>query len=368
MAENELDIVVQQDSTVPLYEQICEQIRQKIESRQLPPGAQLPTSHELCARLQINYKTAHQAMATLAKEGYVTRQARRGTVVKGIPRRGVVAIYSFPDYFSLDGKHEYYRLIMGHLGRLLENHGRVHRQYLGSDTPETPNLACDDLLKHLVGGMLCGVLLVKPPQNMEELVAQGRALHVPVVALLHSGLTVDYSVSVDFLGFVRSAAQHLYQQGSRRIGVIFNSPSYAFRDLGLVAESFEQSGCTAKSSWMIGHAGTEEGGYEAAVNMPLAELDGLIIKDDVMALGVERRLRELNVNVPRDLKVATFWNRGSRLSLTLPFERFEMDVERLASLGLQLMQDVASGQRITEPHLKISPIHQSSRQLEQEGS
>src|SRR5688572_9591849 len=110
--QTELNITIDQASAIPLYGQICEQIRRKVETRQLVPGTLLPTSHELCARLKVNYKTAHQAMATLAKEGYVTRQARRGTVVKGIPRRGVVGIYSFPDYFSEDKKHEYYRLIM----------------------------------------------------------------------------------------------------------------------------------------------------------------------------------------------------------------------------------------------------------------
>jgi DNA-binding LacI/PurR family transcriptional regulator len=358
MKTAKLDIAVDQASTVPLYEQICEQIRRKIESRQLTPGTLLPTSHQLCARLQVNYKTAHQAMATLAREGYVTRQARRGTVVKGIPRRGVVALYSFPDHFSEDGKHEYYRLIMGHLSRLLESHGRVHRQYLGSNTPGTGNVACEDLLRHVAGRTLCGVLLVKRPQYLDELVRQSRALRIPIVAMWGSCESdVDYSVQVDHRGYVRAATEYLKQQGCRRIGVVFNSSSATFREPGAVAHIMQQAGLAPNPSWIVGRPETEDGGYDAAGQLLRAKLDGLIVEDDVMAIGVDRQLSEAGIVVPGDLKVTTFWNHGSRLRLELPFERFELDVERHAGLSLQLMQDAISGQRIIEPHVRIAPTH-----------
>jgi|GEM_PF-4747621 len=187
----QLTITVDQRSAVPLYEQICQQIRQKIESRQLMPGTSLPTNHQLRDRLRVNYKTAQLAMATLAKEGYVTRQARRGTIVKGVPRRGVVAIYLWIELFGHETKNEYYRLLTGHLGRQLEKHARVHRMYLGSGAADTPNTAYEDLLRHLTGGSLCGALLVNPPPNVQELIGHARTARVPMVSLF-GGDVADY--------------------------------------------------------------------------------------------------------------------------------------------------------------------------------
>ncbi len=355
MDEAGLNITLDQRSAVPLYEQICQQIRQKIESRQLQPGAPLPTNHEFCAQLQVSYTTAQQAMATLAKEGYVTRQARRGTVVKGIPRRGVVGIYSWVELLGQHTKYEYYRLITEHLSRQLEAHGRVYRMYLGSESLQTPNTAAEDLLRHLSGGTLCAALLVNPPPQLEELIRLGRSSHVPVIALI-SGCNTDYSVLLDYPGAIGSMARHLVDQGRRRVGIVYSRLSRSLREPESIARILEESGCAPQPAWIVGRDDNEQGGYEAAAALPLDELDGLIVADDVMALGVDKRLSELKVNVPVDLTVATFWNRGSRLELALPFERFEMDVQKLARLSLQLVQDAIEGQRINEPHMKIVPV------------
>ncbi|MCC7349150.1 MAG: GntR family transcriptional regulator [Phycisphaerales bacterium] len=359
----ELDITIDQRSKVPLYEQICQQIRHKIESRQLQQGMILPTNQSLRTQLQISYQTAHLAMATLAKEGYITRRARRGTVVKGIPRRGVVAIYSYTDLLDPGGKSEYYRLITGHLSRQLEGHARVHRLYLGSSTQNSTNSAYEDLLRHLSGGMLCGVLLVNTPPRLEQLVLLGRSSHVPVVSLSGHG-HVDYSVRIDGEGFLRAAVASLGQRGRRRVGIIYNRLSHSsLRNPEQFADILEQCGYSSKPSWIAGGEDSEQGGYEAAAAMPMAELDGLILMDDVMAVGVDRRLREMNIDVPGKLTVAMWWNHGSHLRLTLPFERYEVDVARQADLSLQLVQDVISGHRISEPHLKITPNQIGERHL-----
>ena len=370
MDESVLDLRIDQRSAVPLYEQICQQIRQKIESRQLQPGTPLPTNQQLRTRLRVAYKTAQQAMSTLSREGYVTRQSSRGTVVKGIPRRGVVGIYSHIDLVSQDGQHEYYRLITGHLSRLLEGNSRVHRLYLGSAIPGA-NTASEDLLRHMSGGTLCGTLLVNLPPQIDELVRLGRTLNVPVIAL-SSGGQADYSVQVDHRGYIREAAAYLKKHGRHRVGLIYNRSGPELRQEGIVASMLEQGGCAPNESWIIGCAEDEKGGYEAderigyeaAKQLPLHELDGLIIEDDVMAVGVDRCLSELQVNVPRDLTVATFWNHGSRLRLTLPFERFELDVAKQARLSFQLMQDAIDGLRIAEPHVKIVPVYRASRHPE----
>lgn len=354
METSELYITIDQRSTVPLYEQICQQIRQRIESKELESGTQLPTSQALSDTLQITYRTAHRAMATLAKEGYVTRAAKRGTVVKGIPRRGVVGIYAWLEMFGPGSKHEYYRLILRHLSRQLDGLHRVHRLYMGAGNSGSPNLAGEDLLQHMSAGVLCGVVAVNTFPRVEELMRLSRAKRIPVVCF-ERGAEAEYSVFADYLGFVRSAVRHLQEHGRSRIGVIFSKVSRSLPDAGLLMDIMSQCGCEIRPGAIIAEDESEKGGYDAVGRLPLSELDGLIVADDLMSLGVDRRLAELRIAVPQALMVATLWNRGSRLRLQLPFERFEFDVEKQAKLSLHMLQEAINGRRIAQPHLELAP-------------
>lgn len=356
MKEDQLNIILDQRSSVPLYEQICQQIRQKIESRQLEAGAPLPTNHEFCERLQVSYTTAHQAMATLAREGYVTRMARRGTVVKGVPRRGVVGIYSWVELLGGESEHDYYRMVMKYMNRRLEHAGRVHRMYLGSEKVQTPNLACDDLIRHVSGGSLCGVVLTLSFPRTEELMRAAEASHVPVVSLV-GDQRVDYRVSVDLVQVVSQAANLLQRHQRNRVGVIYNSRSNSVRNREQLAEILGSAGIELRDSWIVAGEDTQEGGFEAAGRIALGQLDGLIVPDDVMAAGVDRWLAEHGVGMREDLMTCAMWNRGSRMRLSRPWELFEFNAEEQVRLAMDLLQDAIDGRRIAEPHVFMAPTH-----------
>lgn len=357
-----LDITVNHRLATPLHAQISEQIRRMIESQELTPGEPLPTSNELCARLNINYRTAHRAMATLAREGYVTRQARRGTVVRGVPVRNVIAIFAWMELFGPRTSYEYYRLIMEHLGRQLEAHERSYRIYLGSENSGTRSTACADLLQHLSSGALAGVLVLNAFPQAQQLISDSRTTRSTLISL-SGGVDLDYSIHADFPGYVRAAAEYLRSQGRRRIGVIYNSSSPSFPNAGVVHQILRDTlgGEPAEQEHVVGRIETEQGGYEAASRLPLDRLDGLIVQDDIMALGVDRRLREINVSVPGRLMVATFWSHGSRLRLALPFVRFEHDVEEQARQAVRMLQDVSAGRRIERRHIRLCPTLRAGR-------
>lgn len=352
------NITIDHRSKVPLYEQICQHFRAKIEANLLEPGASLPTNHELCEQLQVNYKTAQQAMALLAKEGYVVRQSRRGTTVKGVPRRGVVGIYVWAQLLDHDPRHEYYRLITQQLCGQLEELGRVHRMYLGAETRDSFNIAEEDLLRHFSGGVLSGAVIVNPYSRIDELMEHSRSLRTPVVTFSRPA-GMDYSVTFDNIGYMRQAAGYLKRRGCKRVGAIYNGTRHDIDANRIdIAQILADCGVATGPSWIAERddtleGGFEEAGYKAAASIPLAELDGLIVNDDIMALGVARRLRELGLDPSRDLEVTTTWNRGSRLELGMPFNRFEFDVATQVRIGLELLQNVIHGQRVSEPHLKV---------------
>lgn len=65
----------------PMYRQIAEDLRHRIQSGELPAGAQLPTELELRERYQASRNTIRDAIRWLIQRGLVASQAGRGTFV-----------------------------------------------------------------------------------------------------------------------------------------------------------------------------------------------------------------------------------------------------------------------------------------------
>jgi GntR family transcriptional regulator len=76
-----MDIEVEFQSGIPLYEQIVHQLRVKIEAGELSPADQLPTTRQLALQLGINFNTVARAYRMLDQEGLISTQPGRGTFV-----------------------------------------------------------------------------------------------------------------------------------------------------------------------------------------------------------------------------------------------------------------------------------------------
>jgi len=70
-------------SASPLYRQLYLQIRELIESGQLPTGARLPATRELAGQIGLNRTTISAAYELLESDGLITGHVGRGSFVSG---------------------------------------------------------------------------------------------------------------------------------------------------------------------------------------------------------------------------------------------------------------------------------------------
>jgi GntR family transcriptional regulator len=77
-----LDLELDRRSPVPVYIQISDAIRGRIETGEFQPDAVLPPSHQICERLGVTRMTLRQAYAVLEREGLIDAQRGRGTFVR----------------------------------------------------------------------------------------------------------------------------------------------------------------------------------------------------------------------------------------------------------------------------------------------
>ena len=81
MRGENLEIVVSNKASQPLYEQIASQIKAAIISRELKAGDAIPSVRSLAKSLHISILTVQKAYATLQEDGFIETTAGKGCYV-----------------------------------------------------------------------------------------------------------------------------------------------------------------------------------------------------------------------------------------------------------------------------------------------
>lgn len=76
-----MDFQLDQQSPVPLYYQIKEQVRRLILAGRLQPGETIPSEDSLSEQLKVSRMTVRRALVDLASEGLLVRKRAIGTIV-----------------------------------------------------------------------------------------------------------------------------------------------------------------------------------------------------------------------------------------------------------------------------------------------
>lgn len=76
-----MDIIISNQSDVPIYQQIVTQMKNLIMNGELSEGESLPSIRTLASELQISSITTKRAYEELEREGYIVSQVGRGSFV-----------------------------------------------------------------------------------------------------------------------------------------------------------------------------------------------------------------------------------------------------------------------------------------------
>jgi GntR family transcriptional regulator len=80
-----MDIQIDKNRRLPIYDQIEEQIKGLINSGQIQTGDQLPTIRDLSVKLSVNFNTVVLAYRDLVNEGIIITERGKGTFVAETP-------------------------------------------------------------------------------------------------------------------------------------------------------------------------------------------------------------------------------------------------------------------------------------------
>jgi LacI family transcriptional regulator len=166
-------------------------------------------------------------------------------------------------------------------------------------------------------------------------------------------------VGVDFATAARIAADHLFDLGHRRIGVVamhaYDEPRIRIREASFRDRLAERGAPIDPTLWRKAHD-TLQTGYEAGQS--LLSLDeppsAVFAANDLLAIGVMAAARELRICVPRDLSVVGFDDIAMSRFLTPPLTTVHIEKTELMAHATELLFRLIAGDEAV-PAVSIVP-------------
>ncbi|MCH4285112.1 MULTISPECIES: GntR family transcriptional regulator [Erysipelotrichaceae] len=88
-----MKILISNYSSLPIYEQIREQIKEAILKGEIEPGSMLPSIRVLASQCKVGVITVKRAYEELEKEGLIFNRQGKGCFVKEINQEEVIKLY-----------------------------------------------------------------------------------------------------------------------------------------------------------------------------------------------------------------------------------------------------------------------------------
>lgn len=98
----------------PLYRDLQEKLKKDIQSGKYNEGSMLPSENELREKFGFNRSTIRQALNELVKDGYITRQHGKGSIVISRKRKslGLLSVKGFSEIVSSQARKVHTQMLL----------------------------------------------------------------------------------------------------------------------------------------------------------------------------------------------------------------------------------------------------------------
>lgn len=336
----------------PLYEQVADMLRTRIESGEYKPDERLPSENELCESFKVSHITVRRALLELRKDGRIYGRQGSGTFARALPVEKPSIGLLFGPTLTNEPAH-YYRAMLKAFLADISDRNYTCRTYDGlhGDAKTWEELRSyrqfhDDLRRYRFAG------LIEFANSAEMMLHLSRQLKLPKVWFHPNRPESD--VFTDSECFGREAVGYFARKGRKRIVFISEdaaaNPSrnvlYKLDTLISAAHKLElpPPRLIPIPSASIG-AGFEREVFDLTAEtirgwqaMPVDERpDALLVCDDIAMRAVAMALLQAGIRVPEDLLILTFASEGIDLHYGIPVARYESSPRMLARAMVDLL-------------------------------
>lgn len=307
-----------------LYQQIYNELLERIISGDLPPGSRLPTEMELTKLYQVSRITSKKALNLLADAGFAIRRSGLGTFVTGnqnaspspvarTSQKKTIGLimeridesYGLDLYYQIDRQAE----AMGYRVMLHLSYGSQKRE--------------SDLLRFIAAEGADGIIIMPTHgrhyntdllrlvlDQFPVLLIDRRLQGIPASAVYSDNIQAGYDLT-----------QHLIQKGHREIGFVMlpSGEALSLDDrLAGYQKALAHEGITMQDQWVLqAHFSTNpshEGNSNAQADVQqikayledTPQLTAVVASEYNIAPMVRRAAQDLGLSIPQNLSICCF--------------------------------------------------------------
>jgi DNA-binding LacI/PurR family transcriptional regulator len=314
-------------------------------------------SRALNNRPEVNEKTRERVMQAALAIGYAPNQSGRSL------RTGATNTIGFmleSGTAGAIGSGDFFMRAIGGVQQVLSRHG-LDLVLLPCGPAEDPH----DFLRRIILRRFVDGVIISATQRHDrriELLARSR---VPFVALGRSAVPIEHAwIDLDFEGVARDAVTRLAERGHRRIAVALPASEvnlgYVFRDAYRAAMA--DRGLPLDPALEIAIDVSEEGGAALADRLVAVapRPTGVVLINELMAIGLYHRLSQLGMAPGRDLAVIGFRDNPQVRFLSPRLSCYHVALTELGvSLGetLLALMPAPAGPPLHPPGQALWPMH-----------
>jgi len=327
-----------------IWRQVCDQMRGKILSGELPPGTKIPSTAAIAEQSQTDVKTVHRAMSLLVKEGLISRQRKIGTYVTERKKTiSPIGIYSAMD-LPTAGYNAFNNQLLIELQ--MEAQRRDLKTVVWNDPRKDEDVSkpLPEILDAVRGGEINSLIALHAHKGRLDWI---RKLHIPASWM---GSVADPTVTTDVVIFLDLALGALKKKGCRTVAVISNIDAKTMDQPFL--ELCVKHGLSTREEYIIhkfehGEFNLERFGYEGFKKLwaltPFHP-EGVVVFPDLSARGAIMAAHGSGARIGDDLHFAIHQNEGLEMFCPVPASLVMCSARDFAKAHIMQVERALSGQ------------------------
>jgi DNA-binding LacI/PurR family transcriptional regulator len=297
-----------------LSSQIIAILEQKIVNKEIKIGEKLPTQEELSRIFNVSINTAKEALSNLARDGYVVRRRKHGTVVvnsrvkKGLDlaRKNEIAIVNCAVDINNPADDARYRQIIRGIEERAKEKGIYLLTITVKNNEDIPFLT--EKQKDIAGLIVVDSITM---QNYRLI----KSMKIPFVLIgdLYDKVLTEPEVNMIVNNDFQStylATKHLVGLGHRRIGYLspfLNKYSWHIEKMKGYETALKESGVSYDRNLVIETGNTDNLSVGIAKTRELLQksvvFTALVCNEPELCVGTKKALEEAGMKVPEDVSI-----------------------------------------------------------------
>lgn len=333
----------------PLYEQIVNDIRSKVERGELKPGEQIWTQQELAAKYGVSLITIKNALAYLVNEGILYTRVGRGTYVAERQTRKInLSPNKTLGLVLRDLKHPYFSLIVHSVEERAYELGFNVLLSSSSNDIEKEENQINHFRSMGVDGLIIASLSLE--YRATDYIQQLHNEDFPYIMVSYIHDPEYWYVGSDHEQGGYIATEHLIEVGYKSIGYVHVGKGNLLsevrkngyyralteHDMPFHADSVQVLGSTEEEAgadrFQLGYRFA--GRFKDLTKKP----EALFFYNDVVALGFLQGASEQQIRVPDDVAIVGFDDTIIARYAFVPLTTIHQPVDKIGRLAVEILQ------------------------------